>query len=121
MSEKDIKVSSDKKLPFLKCPRYKSCSVNNCPLDPCYPYGYVDKRDYEKKCTLAKPYRSRIGKQFSDILPRGGLTTSEYAGRKSWDEMSEQKRSKITEEGKKRLKALHLKNKIGDSYLSGEV
>lgn len=93
--------------PYRECSRFQHCSVNNCPLSPGYPDHYTDPDDYEKKCTIAKSIRVRIGSQHLDILKFGGLTRREFAGRKAWEGLTESQRATITARGKKTLNALH--------------
>jgi len=63
-----------------ECPRFKSCSVNNCPLDP-HP---VNPADQQTKCTLAKSIRQRIAAMYPGQLANDGLTPREAAGTRSF-------------------------------------
>jgi hypothetical protein len=98
--------------PFFKCPRFNSCSVNNCPLDSAYPYLYTDSNDPQQKCTLGKIYRLRIAEEYPYILKMNGMTKREFSGKKAWDQMSEEKKEEIIKNGKKSLKALCSQNNL---------
>ena len=68
-----------------QCPRFEHCDVPFCPLDP-----NQDLRTSltgEKKCTLAKSIRLRIGIMAG--LPRKGLTRREHASKLRWDGLEE--------------------------------
>ena len=68
-----------------QCPRFERCDVPICPLDL-----NQDNRTNlsgEKRCTLAKSYRLRIGK--SAGLPKKGLTRREHASRLRWESLNE--------------------------------
>jgi len=68
-----------------KCPRFKNCSAPICPLDPLQ-----DNRTYlegEDRCQLPKSRRLRIADGTS--LPKQGMTNREWAGKQSWDQLSE--------------------------------
>lgn len=90
--------------PFYECTRWAKCSVNNCPLDPKYPSGYVDSQDLEKICTLPKSYRSRVAARFPDFLQYGGLTKKEFASSKVWDILPVEEKAKRKARAKKFLK-----------------
>jgi len=75
-----------------QCPRFEHCDVPICPLDP-----NQDQRTSlagEKKCTLAKSIRHRIGKIAG--LPRKGLTRKEHAARLRWDGLEESEKLRRT-------------------------
>lgn len=111
-----------KEAPYTKCSRFKECSINSCPLHPAYPDIYTDPEDQDKKCTMAKSIRVRIGSQYPDVLSYQGMTKREYAGQNAWNNLDESKRAAITREGKKRLKALHSQNqKSTPMALSGGI
>lgn len=74
-----------------KCPRFKKCSVNKCPLDS--ESNLRVKLSGEKKCDMAKSIRLKIGKQYS--LLELGLTKAEYTGYKKWMSRSEEEKIKI--------------------------
>ena len=61
-------------------PRFSTCSVNNCPLDP-NPCAIAE--DKEPRCTMAKSIRMRLAGATPGALPRGGLTKREY-GSTAW-------------------------------------
>jgi hypothetical protein len=68
-----------------ECPRYISCSVNNCPLDPDYPNLFVAKDDKEKRCTMEKGVRTRIAATAPGTLRLEGSTVAEAAARKCYE------------------------------------
>jgi len=68
-----------------QCPRFARCSVPICPLDLQQDLRY--KMRGEPRCTLSKSKRQKIGA--GTALERQGLTKSEWAGRQSWDGLSE--------------------------------
>ena len=59
------------------CPRWSSCSVNNCLLDPHISHAL----DKERRCPMEKTVRVRIAGQFPGMIPRDGLSAREWAGR----------------------------------------
>ena len=68
-----------------QCSKFERCDAPICPLDP-----NQDQRTSltgEKRCTLAKSIRLRIGKLAG--LPRNGLTRKERAARLRWDGLKE--------------------------------
>ena len=68
-----------------QCSKFERCDAPICPLDP-----NQDQRTSltgEKRCTLAKSIRLRIGKLAG--LPRNGLTRKEHAARLRWDGLKE--------------------------------
>jgi hypothetical protein len=62
------------------CPRFARCSVNRCPLHPAYPDLDTADGDAEKRCTLGKAPRLRLGAG----LRYEGLTVTEWKYRKNW-------------------------------------
>jgi len=74
-----------------KCPRFKKCSVNKCPLDS--ESNLRVKLSGEKKCDMAKSIRLKIGKQYN--LLELGLTKAEYTGYKKWNSKSEEEKNQI--------------------------
>lgn len=78
-----------------KCPRFKFCSVNICPLDKLS--SFRNKLKDEPSCTLAKSVRQKIGTEYG--LSKLGLTSKEYIGYKKWQDKSEAEKNEI----KKRL------------------
>jgi len=67
------------------CPRFQSCCVPICPLDPLQ-----DRRTYlkgEPKCALPKATRIRLAA--GTDLPRKGMTKKEWSATQSWESMSE--------------------------------
>ena len=87
--------------PFRDCPRFKECSVNNCPLHPEYPLMFVDPADPEPRCTLAKTYREKVAEKFPGILKYGGLTTREFNGKTAWESLSQEEQDRRKEALKK--------------------
>lgn len=68
--------------PYEDCPRFDSCSVPKCPLDPFYHQRHRETGD--KSCNIEKQVRLRIAAKYPDIkLPYGGLTPSEFSGYKT--------------------------------------
>lgn len=78
-----------------KCPRFKFCNANICPLDELS--SFRNKLKEEPGCTLAKSIRHKIGTEFE--LSKLGLSDKEFAGYKKWQSKSEDEKSEI----KKRL------------------
>jgi hypothetical protein len=81
--------------PSLDCPRFQTCSVNICPLAFDYETNILKytSGDFEKKCTMAKSIRIRIGRFYGN-LKYGGLTRNEFAQKNIWElkPIEEQKR-----------------------------
>lgn len=71
-----------------ECPRFPSCSVNHCPLDPEQDQHLPDPNDRERKCPMEKGVRSRIGQKYPDLLPLLGLTPREVAAARTWSNYS---------------------------------
>ena len=76
------------KQPYEDCPRYESCSVSKCPLDP--DIDHRNKVPGEEKCSMRKSVRLRVGGQNSQVLPLQGLTKKEYIGKKNMDALPPQ-------------------------------
>lgn len=76
-------------IPAKECPRWDSCSVNRCPLDPGYHLLKSLPDDPTPKCTMERRVRERIGVKYSDILPWKGLTGHEIAASEREARMSE--------------------------------
>ena len=66
------------------CPRFSTCSVNNCPLDP-NPCAIAE--DKEPRCTMAKSIRMRLAGAMPGALPRGGLTEREHRLKLRFEQM----------------------------------
>lgn len=81
--------------PFFQCPRYKKCSVNNCPLNTSYPEGFVHGDDAEKQCTLSKAKRVAIAAKFPNVLKFGGMKQREFTAQKKWDNLSDEEKLQI--------------------------
>ncbi len=71
--------------PFRDCPRFDTCSVNNCPLSIAYPNALTHPKDNELKCPIEKQVRSRISANYPAILPMQGLTSAEWAGKQAYE------------------------------------
>lgn len=99
-------------MPFIECTRFKTCSVNQCPLHPNYPDIYTDGDDTEPKCTLPKSYRLKVAENFAGVLKFSGLTSREYAAKLAWESKSEEERARIIDRGKKSLFVVHFTNDI---------
>jgi hypothetical protein len=67
-----------KNQPFLDCPRFESCSINNCPLHKKYPNLSTFTSDPEQKCKAQKPTRIKIAERYPGILKFNGLNIKEY-------------------------------------------
>lgn len=85
------------KEPFYDCTRYKSCSVNNCPLHTEYPNLYVDPEDQQQKCKISKEYRIRIVEQYPNVLKFNGWTETEVKNKQKWDALPEEEKQRRTE------------------------
>lgn len=64
--------------PSLDCPRFQTCSVNNCPLHPDYPDLAVSPLDPERRCILGKTRRLQIAGRYQGVLRFGGLKAREF-------------------------------------------
>lgn len=93
--------NSSKIKPYEKCSKYYNCSVNNCPLHPSYPGLFIDEEDKEKKCTLRKSTRFKIGSKYPDVIKYQGLTTREWSARKTYDNLTDEEKEKMVERIKK--------------------
>ncbi len=67
--------------PYRACPRFETCSVNACPLDPEIGVRAVDPGDREVKCPLGKRARRSVFASLPPAararLPYGGLFETE--------------------------------------------
>lgn len=101
--------------PERECPRYERCSVNFCPLDADQDRHSVHKLDKEQKCPMEKRVRVRIGSQYPDLLPMGGLTSREWSGAQRMAKLSSAEKEALAERGREALKRLnaHKRGKIG--------
>jgi hypothetical protein len=84
---------------FEDCPRFAKCSVNNCPLSSKYPNEFLSLEDKEKKCSMPKSRRARIGG--NSQLKYKGLTVREFTGLDSWNSKTSEEQVKIKAELKK--------------------
>lgn len=82
-----------KNFPFDECPRYLTCSVNRCPLDPGQSFKKGIPGDKERYCRMEKQVRFRIGSKYPELLPRLGLTRREVAGAAFWSNCSPSQKS----------------------------
>ena len=96
--------------PFEECPRYATCSVNICPLDPEQDIRTVHKLDKEQKCPMEKTVRARIGSQYPDTLPRLGLTRSEWASKQVYLKKSAVEKQTMAQRGRQALEDLRRQN-----------
>ena len=96
-----------------ECPRFPSCSVNHCPLDPEQDQHQAHTDDRQRKCTMEKNVRRRIGQKYPDILPLLGLTPKEAAGARVWANCSEAEKSAKREKVRQARVLLPKQNKQG--------
>ncbi len=92
-----------KKEPFWECPRFKNCSVNNCPLSSQYPDLYIDIEDKQKECTLPKTIRVEIGSKYPELKYQG-MTPREWAATKRYESFSVDEKEHLAGIGAKSLK-----------------
>jgi hypothetical protein len=85
------------KQPHELCPRFEKCGVNVCPLHKNYKKLLASEEDQEKKCTLPKSIRKRLGSS----LAWKGLTEREIAGSKRYDNLSPEQKQALKERAKK--------------------
>jgi hypothetical protein len=111
------KASAQRKLkkknrPHLECPRFESCSVNHCPLDPEAESRVSLPGDPETKCNARISTRKSIAAKYS--LANKGMTERELRrmkrskAKKAWWE------SLPEEEKQRRLANLKLRQKVAD-------
>ncbi len=93
-----------KKEPFRECPRFKNCSVNNCPLSSQYPDLYIDIDDKQKECTLPKTTRVEIGNKYPELKYQG-MTPREWAATKRYESFSADEKEHLAGIGAKSLKS----------------
>jgi hypothetical protein len=89
--------------PPKECPRYDKCSVNSCPLDPEQAIHKPDTGDRDRKCTMEKGVRSRIGQKYPDLLPLKGLTRGEWSAALLWSKIPPAEREARSKAGRQRL------------------
>lgn len=87
---------------YRECSRFERCSVNNCPLHELYPNLYTDPEDREKKCTMEKNVRIRIGANYPELKLKG-YTQREYSAKVREDAMSQEDKQKRADRVKKYL------------------
>jgi hypothetical protein len=88
---------------YHECPRFMKCSVNNCPLHPSFPEIYTDPDDFQVKCKLEKEVRLKIGSNYPDLLKYQGLTPQEWAGKKSFEGLSDQDKEIVRERARRSI------------------
>lgn len=79
------------KSPESHCPRWDSCSINDCPLSKKrFKNDSSDpSKIHKEKCT-SKRIRVEIGTAFN--LPMLGMTAREFNGARKWEKMTEKDR-----------------------------
>ena len=97
-----------------QCPRFESCSVNNCPLSIGYPGHFTHAGDKEKRCTMEKGVRVRIAATAPSVLRMAGLTVAEHAAKLAFERKPVAVRLAMLEKGKASL-AAHRKDKLNKS------
>jgi hypothetical protein len=90
--------------PYTECPRFDRCSVNVCPLDP--DIRLRNRLPGEPRCTLWKWIRTRIGTKYVDVLPLGGLTSREAAGKRAWERLAPEEQERLRAAARDRLFAI---------------
>ena len=110
--------------PYRACPRFDTCSVNLCPLDPEIGIRTVDPGDRETKCHLSRRVRRAL---FAELpapakakLPFGGLYETEFrrsaAAKRVHAGLTEEQRAKqraVLETGRAVLKRARTPNVSG--------
>ena len=76
---------------IIKCPRYKFCSVNVCPLD--ISANLRNRLDGEPRCGVAKRIRLKIGTEYK--LPKLGLSNAEFSAHQKWQSKTEEEKDGI--------------------------
>ena len=97
------------------CPRFSTCSVNNCPLDESYPNLLVYPNDKERVCPMEKGVRVRIAACYPGVLRFNGLTEREFKARKRYDSLSPEQKAALAEQAKKGLLLLRSKKTTDNS------
>ena len=100
--------------PSRACPRYETCSVNACPLDPENRIRASDPGDRETKCPLGKRARRSIFASLPPAaqarLPYGGLFEAEAKRSEQWrrrfESMSPAERERMRQARERGLAAL---------------
>jgi len=78
--------------PFEQCPRFFSCSVPLCPLDP--DVGKRVKMQGEETCPLGKTRRMRIAAAYPKLLPNRGLFPRELSSLLAWEALPPAERAR---------------------------
>ena len=89
---------------MLECPRFHTCSVNNCPLHADYPN--LPMLTGEARCGLGKARRLRIAMNHID-LQFGGLTSREYHAAERIANMTPKERENLRDRGVSLSKVLN--------------
>ena len=84
--------------PSYECPSYRTCSANQCPLDPDMLKRF--SLPGEADCRTRRSIRTMIAARFPD-LPTGGLNKAEMArdvrralAKKRWEAMTPEERAR---------------------------
>jgi hypothetical protein len=84
---------------FRECPKFDSCSANDCPLDT-NPHTFTVEDDPETECTYRYAERKKIAEKYG--LPNMGMTKKELVGyhrsqkkKLWWKNLSEEKKKRI--------------------------
>ncbi len=93
--------------PFTECLKFKTCSINNCPLHPSYPDLPMCPEDPAKKCMLSKAKRVTIGDRHQGVLRFDGMTKAEFGRTRSWAQRSAESRQRSITAGTKNLHERH--------------
>jgi hypothetical protein len=93
-----------------ECPRFSTCSVNNCPLDP-HPANPGDKQTV---CKMEKAVRQRIAAKYPGQLASGGLTAREAAGKRIFENLPLAVKSRLAATGKSNLAKIN-SGKVGEN------
>jgi len=82
------------KMPFHDCPRFNSCNINKCPLDPFM--SEKENLEDESDCPMEKGVRLRLGKD----LPWLGLKPRELQAKRRWDALTTEQQEAIRQRTK---------------------
>lgn len=94
--------------PMYQCPRFPSCSVNVCPLDPEHELRSFIPGD--EKCDMRRSVRERIAGQYPELLPAGGLLPRDRRSdqrKAAWDALPEEEKARRLARLKKTLALAH--------------
>jgi hypothetical protein len=96
--------------PYLECPRFESCSVNHCPLDPKAAIRVSLPDDPEKKCKARITLRKEIALKYG--LSNRGMTERELTRERRSKAKKAWWASLPEEEKQKRLANLKPRQKV---------